>query len=321
MAESGTCTFSDADGYAAGFGDARINLTIMGAGDFEARLTQLKFKHLQVFRCCESLPRILYVSFPPQQIFLSFPLGTTSLVSNGLVLRSGDMVLHGRGESTHQRSDGACQWGLISLSSEQFESCSKALTGREIAPPHASRILRPARADVSRFQHLFREACHLAEAKQKLIERPEVARALEQELLHAIINCLAGDETDHNPRTRHHHAVVMGRFEESLSKHIDQKLKMPALCAEIGVPERSLRMCCAKFLGVSPTRYHLLRRLNKARSALRRADPSTATVAEVARNHQFLELGRFAVMYRTTFGESPSVTLQRDRYPQPAETA
>jgi transcriptional regulator GlxA family with amidase domain len=70
-------------------------------------------------------------------------------------------------------------------------------------------------------------------------------------------------------------------------------------------------MCCAEFLGVSPTRYLLLRRLNKARSALRRADPSTATVAEVARNYQFLELGRFAVTYRATFGESPSTTLQR----------
>jgi len=71
-------------------------------------------------------------------------------------------------------------------------------------------------------------------------------------------------------------------------------------------------MCCAEFLGVSPMRYLLLRRLNKARSALRRADPSTMSVAEVARNHQFLELGRFAVTYRTTFGESPSVTLQRN---------
>jgi hypothetical protein len=28
-------------------------------------------------------------------------------------------------------------------------------------------------------------------------------------------------------------------------------------------------MCCAKFLGVSPTRYHLFRRLNKARSLTR----------------------------------------------------
>jgi transcriptional regulator GlxA family with amidase domain len=104
----------------------------------------------------------------------------------------------------------------------------------------------------------------------------------------------------------------MVRFEEALNKYIDQKLKLPALCAEIGVPERTLRVCCAEFLGLSPTRYLLLRRLNKARSALRRADPSTATVAQVARDHHFLELGRFAVTYRTTFGESPSATLQRD---------
>jgi transcriptional regulator GlxA family with amidase domain len=221
--------------------------------------------------------------------------------------------LHGRGERTHQRSNGGCQWGLISLSPEQFASCGKALTGQMIAPPHASRILRPARADVLRFQRLFAQACCLAEAaRQKLIERPEVARALEQELLHAIINCLAANETGNNPKTRHHHAAVMVRFEEALRKRIDQKSNMPALCAELGVPARTLRMCCAEFLGVSPTRYLLLQRLNEARRALRRADPSTASVAQVARNHQFIELGRFAVTYRTTFGESPSATLQRD---------
>jgi AraC-like DNA-binding protein len=314
MAESGTLTFSDPDGYAAGFGDARIDLTITGAGDFKAGLTRLKLKDLNIYRCCESLPRIAYISLPPEQMFLSFPIGAVSLISDGFALRNGHIILHGRGERTHQQSNGACQWGLISLSPEQFTSCGKALTGQAIAPPHASRILRPARADVLRFQRLFAQACRLAEAaRQKLIERPEVARALEQELLHAIINCLAANETDDNPKTRHHHAAVMVRFEETLRKRIDQKLSMPALCAELGVPARTLRMCCAEFLGVSPTRYLLLQqRLNKARRALRRADPSKASVAEVARSHQFLELGRFAVTYRTTFGESPSATLQRD---------
>jgi AraC-like DNA-binding protein len=314
MAESGTLTFSDPDGYAAGFGDARIDLTITGAGDFKAGLTRLKLKDLNIYRCCESLPRIAYISLPPEQMFLSFPIGAVSLISDGFALRNGHIILHGRGERTHQQSNGACQWGLISLSPEQFTSCGKALTGQAIAPPHASRILRPARADVLRFQRLFAQACRLAEAaRQKLIERPEVARALEQELLHAIINCLAANETDDNPKTRHHHAAVMVRFEETLRKRIDQKLSMPALCAELGVPARTLRMCRAEFLGVSPTRYLLLQqRLNKARRALRRADPSKASVAEVARSHQFLELGRFAVTYRTTFGESPSATLQRD---------
>lgn len=311
MAEGDTFTFSDADGYAAGFGNARINLTITGAGDFQARLTRLRLNHLELFRCREILPRIAYISLPPERIFLSFPVGTASLVTDGFMLRNGDMVLHGHGESIHQRSRGASQWGLIALSPEQFGTCSKALTGREIAPPPVSRMLHPAAVDISRFRLLFREACYLAEAGGRLIEHPEVARALEQKLLHAIINCLATDQVDDNSTTRRQHTIIMARFEESLGKHIDQRPKMSALCAEIGVPERSLRMCCTKFLGVSPARYLLLRRLNQARSALRRADPSIATVAEVARNHQFQELGRFAVTYRTTFGESPSVTLHR----------
>ncbi|SCB07376.1 Helix-turn-helix domain-containing protein [Bradyrhizobium shewense] len=312
MAEGGTRAFSDPDGYAAAFGDVRVNLTIAGAGDFKAQLTRLKLNHLQIYRCCETLPRIAYISLLPERTFLSFPVATASLRCGGLALRNGDMVLHRSGERVHQRSNGECQWGLLSLPPEQLADGGKALTGRLIASPPANRILRPSRAVASRFQGLFRQACHLAETR-KVTERPEIARALEQEMLHAITHCLAANEADDHSRGRHHHAAVMVRFEEALSKRIDQNLNMPTLCAEIGVAERTLRMCCAEILGVSPTRYLLLQRLNKARAALQRADPSKASVAEVARNHQFLELGRFSVTYRTTFGESPSTTLQRAR--------
>ena len=311
MAEGGTLTFSDPDGYAAAFGDVCVNLTITGAGDFKARLTWLKLQHLEVYRYYESLPRIAYISLPAERISLSFPVGTASPIVGGFALRNWDMVFHSRGEHVHQRSNGEFQWGMITLLPEQLADCGKALTGQQIASPPANRILRPSRAVASRFHGLFRQACHLAETRKELIERPQIARALEQEMLHAIVHCLTANEADDHPRGRHHHAAIMVRFEETLSKRIDQKLNMPTLCAEIGVAERTLRMCCAEFLGVSPTRYLLLQRLNKARAALRRADPSTSSVAEVARSHQFLELGRFSVTYRTTFGESPSTTLQR----------
>ncbi len=131
-------------------------------------------------------------------------------------------------------------------------------------------------------------------------------------MLHAVVHCMTADDADDIAKTRHRHANVVVRFEEVLTKHIDWKLNMQALCVEVGVAERTLRMCCAEVLGVSPTRYVLLRRLNRARAALRRADPSTVTVAEVARNNQFMEFGRFAVTYRSIFGESPSTTLQRN---------
>jgi AraC-like DNA-binding protein len=311
MAEGGTFKFSALDGYEAAFGDIRISLTITGAGDFKARLIRLKLNHLEAYWCSENLPRIAYISLPSDRIVVSFPLVTASITYAGVALRDGDFVVHGRGQSMHQRSHGACQWGLISLSAAQLGRYGKALTGREIPLPHETRILHPAREETSRFLGLFRQACHVAEARRKLIEHPEVARALEQDMLHSTIHCLV-DDADDGHKTRHHHAATMVRFEEALDRHLDHKLKLPELCAEIGVPERTLRFCCTEFLGLSPTRYLLLRRLNEARAALRRADPSKATVAQVAREHHFLELGRFAVTYRTIFGESPSATLQRD---------
>jgi transcriptional regulator GlxA family with amidase domain len=103
----------------------------------------------------------------------------------------------------------------------------------------------------------------------------------------------------------------MVRFEEVLAEHLSQPPNIPELCELVGVSDRTFRSCCAEFLGMSPTRYVLLRRLREVRSALREADPDTANVAEVAHRFGFAELGRFAGTYRATFGETPSTTLQR----------
>ena len=109
---------------------------------------------------------------------------------------------------------------------------------------------------------------------------------------------------------RQRHAMIMARFEKVLDAQSDRQLSMAELCAGTGVPERTLRLCCHEFLGLSPTAYVRLRRLNLVRAALLRSDPAIATVSGVARQHGFSELGRFAVAYRAAFGESPSTTLR-----------
>jgi hypothetical protein len=101
MAVGGTIVYGDPDGYAAGFGDARVNLTITGAGDFKARLTRLKLKHLEIRRFRESLPRIAYISLPPERIFLSFSVGKAPPTFNGFAIRDGDIILHGLGACIH----------------------------------------------------------------------------------------------------------------------------------------------------------------------------------------------------------------------------
>ena len=121
-----------------------------------------------------------------------------------------------------------------------------------------------------RFKRLFTQACHLAETKGRIAELPGVGRALEQDMLYAIMHCVAGGISGETHEARRHHAAIMARFEEALNTLADDRPSMSRLCAEIGVAERTLRMCCAEFLGISPTRYFLLQRLNKARAALQR---------------------------------------------------
>jgi AraC-like DNA-binding protein len=314
MAKSGTVTFADPDDYRTAIGAAGVNLIVTGGGDFNARLTWLNLRHIGVYRACENLPRVAFISLSPAQAFVSFPTSERlPLTYGGLGLQFGDLVFHSRGERIHQRTSGESQWGLISLPPEQLAACSKSLTGQSITSALEGLVLRPSRGAARRLLGLHSKICRLAQTRRELIANPEVARALEQELLHALVNCLTAGDASGNLRKRRHYTDIMVRFEDALAAHSEPHLGLPALCSAIGVPERTLRACCAEFLGMSPTRYFLLRRLNMARSALRRADPETTSVAAIARDHQFLELGRFAVAYRTVFGEMPSSTLRRPR--------
>jgi len=106
---------------------------------------------------------------------------------------------------------------------------------------------------------------------------------------------------------------VLKRFRSLLDARLDEPMHLAEMCKALGVSERTLRACCQEALGVSPMRFLWLRRMNQARRALGRADPATATVTEIATAQGFWELGRFAVQYRSLFGERPSETLARAR--------
>jgi len=83
--------------------------------------------------------------------------------------------------------------------------------------------------------------------------------------------------------------------------HPERSPALQELCKTIGVPERTLRVCCTEFLGMAPTRYFRLRRLGMVRATLRRADPATANVSDIAARYGFRQSGKFAAKYRAVF--------------------
>ncbi|MGH7091821.1 MAG: helix-turn-helix domain-containing protein [Stellaceae bacterium] len=159
-------------------------------------------------------------------------------------------------------------------------------------------------------RRLHAAAGHLTEEAPEIIANPDAARGLEQALIGAHDRLPRQSGGARGQAAHGQHAIVMRRFRRVLEENPDQPLFIPEICKAIRVSERTLRACCHEHLRMSPKRY-LLRRLQLARRMLRMAAAGEATVTEAATRCGFWQLGRFAVEYRSLFGETPSATLRR----------
>jgi AraC-like DNA-binding protein len=313
MLTSGTSTCSDPGEYQSKFRGARINLVFSRYGEFRARLTWAELRHVHLVCSEESLPRIAYVSLPPERVFVGFSTNSDPPpIWGGMKLGSQEIILHARGDRIHQQTTARSRWGFISLAPERLAAYGRAIAGLDIIAPPASRILRPPPLAKQHLLHLHAQACRLAETKPEIIEHWEVARALEQELLHALIVCLAADDVHDSTDATRRRLSIMARFEEILQRYSDLPRQIRAICAAIGVPDRTLRACCAEVLSMGPSRYSRLQRLSTVRAVLRCAVPATASVTELARRYGFSDPARFTAAYRLVFGETPSAATSAE---------
>jgi AraC-like DNA-binding protein len=144
---------------------------------------------------------------------------------------------------------------------------------------------------MERLQRLHAAAGALAEDAPTVIANPETARALEQALIDAMLNCLGAEESEGDRAAQRRHADIMRRFQRVIDLSTDQPVYLPALCREIGASERTLRACCEEHLGMAPKRYLLLRRIHMVRRALRESTPGGTTVTEIATRYGFWQFG------------------------------
>ena len=86
------------------------------------------------------------------------------------------------------------------------------------------------------------------------------------------------------------------------------------ICAQFAVSRRSLHRAFDDMLGLGPVTFLRRKRLCAIHSALRESNPATTTIGEIAMQHGFIELGRFAHYYHSLFGEYPSETLYLSKH-------
>ena len=289
--------------------DGLLNLLVTGSGQFRARLTQVTLHHLRLSAGDEYLSRIAFVAVPADMLLVTLPLGDRPApIWDGVEMQLSEMISFGPGQQLHARSDGPCQWGAIQLTVEDFVQYGGALRGTTPIVPALARW-RPPRAALRQLRHLHQAAIRAAEARSGVLADREAAHGLEQQVIHALVESLSARPVYKETEVARRHRDILARFEELLEPELPPTVS--AIGAAIGVSQRLLRECCRKNLGMDPSRYRRLRGMQRARRALRRENPDTASVSAIAHRYGFRDLGRFAVNYRGLYGESPSTTLRR----------
>jgi AraC-like DNA-binding protein len=314
MPESAVRTFSDPDDYAASIRSGSTEVTVVGSGQFTAKLISLGLHRLFIHRYSETLPRIVHTAFDPTRA--SFVFRTRpgpSLLGSGVEMLPSDIRRNGRGEEAFQKSSGPVSFAGMSLPVEDWVRLAATLSGCDLASPTDPMIVTPAPRAMAKLQRLHAAAGALAEYTPEIITYPEAAHGLEQALIEALVECLGEAKVGEDRTARRRHSLIMRRFRGAIEENPDRVLYIPELAAAIGVSNSTLRICCQEQLGMSPNRYLILRRMHLARRALRDSAPGMTTVTEIATRYGFWELGRFAVEYGSLFGEPPSVTLRRAR--------
>ena len=312
MPESGAYSFTEPNGYELSIVEATVDLVVIGRGRFKASLTRVQFDELLLLRTREDLESVAHIALMEDLVFVAFSARFDPIpVWGGHELQASEMVVQSRGERLHCRAAGPSEKRFIALRPEQLAFWSRALTDQEIVAPPFSRVVRPSESSTLRLRHLHSSACGMAERAPERLAHPEVARSLEQELIHMLITCINREEPHSSYLCGSSDRLLMNRFEEAVAAHPGQPLHIPELCAAVGASERVLRVRCAKFLGMSPNRYLRLRRLKLVRSELENVDSGVSTVAEIAKRCGFDERGSFAGLYRSMYGEAPSTTLRR----------
>jgi AraC-like DNA-binding protein len=314
MPESAVRTFSDPDDYAASINKSSTEVTVIGLGQFTAKLTRIDLDRLWIQRLSETVPRILHIAAEPRRAAVTFRTRPgPGLLWSGMEMHPSNIRRHAEGEDAFQQSSGPARQAAMSIPVEEWARLAATLGGSDLAPPKDPMTVTPAPRAMAKLQRLHAAAGALAEYTPEIISHPEAARSLEQALIEALVECLGEAKLGEDRTAERRHSLIMRRFRRAVEENPDRVLYIPELAAAIGVSNSTLRICCQEQLGMSPKRYLILRHMHLARRALRDSAPGMTTVTEIATRYGFWELGRFAVEYGSLFGEPPSATLRRAR--------
>lgn len=111
------------------------------------------------------------------------------------------------------------------------------------------------------------------------------------------------------PRHHRDHKEILRRALELLDTLENRPVYIEDICRATCTSERTVRNVFNEYLGMSPHRYLMIRRLHGMRNAIRHA-AAQDTITSICARYGVWDFGRFASLYRQYFGVLPAQSLK-----------
>ncbi|WP_037078427.1 helix-turn-helix domain-containing protein [Neorhizobium vignae] len=222
---------------------------------------------------------------------------------------AGDLTLHQPVRENFGSMRGTFEYSALSMEPAELARIAEGVAGGDLLLESSALLRAPA--------PVAELACAALASLSRAAFRPEnfdgKARAelLKRALAYPYLLVAAYGLPEHGDFARETRATIVRRAEAWLDNEPPETVHVVDLCRALGLPLRSVQRAFHETLGIGPAHYLMRYRLHAVRRTLLQCDPAATKVSDVALDHGFWELGRFAGIYRQTYGERPSETLRR----------
>jgi AraC-like DNA-binding protein len=203
------------------------------------------------------------------------------------------------------------EWAFVSVAPAALERCAAVTHGRDLSiPKRGFEVIRVNPAELAIIRALLAET--QATIAAGFPGRGRSRSSLDRALCRSMTRILMVGEVSEVSRGQ----IVAFRdavrkVDVFLAPNREGPIQMDELCAATGLDRPNLEKLFHDYLGVGPLRYLEIRRLYQVYKALLRANPSTTTVADLARAWGFWRTNRFSANFSALFGKSPRKVLHQ----------
>lgn len=258
--------------------------------------------------------RIEAQALPEDQLIIVPATGTSTIRTAGVdVATSPVMAAVARaGEPMTIECDADAAHLVVRISRQALETHLGRLLGRTIDRPiEFEPAFDLSTGAASRWNFAVQMLHAELYESDSLLHQSAGVGPLEEFLMSALLYCQDSNARSQLDPANNKTGRIVTEAVDFIDRHLAEAISVDDIAAHVDVSVRTLQNQFAKDLDQTPTRYLRDRRLDRARSDL--ADASTRSgisVTEVATRWGFTHLGRFAAVYKSRFGESPSQTLK-----------